>query len=116
MSLLEDTSIKSFYNLNGLKSLINVPRLFKNLNKPKCIDLVLTNKPIVFHHSTVLETGICDLHLLTVTEFKISFQKQKPKVTHNSKFISDVIKQSFDKTILVATKTPFSNFLTSMFH
>ena len=77
---LVENAMKNFCNLNDLKSLINVPTCFKNFDKPTCIDLILTNKPNYFQHSTVFETGLSDFHLLTVTEFRMGFQKQKPKV------------------------------------
>ena len=49
--------MKEFRNLNGLKSLINEPTRFKNLEKPTYIDLILTNRPTCFQLSTVIETG-----------------------------------------------------------
>ena len=70
--------MKEFYSLNGLKNLINEPTCYKNSEKPTCIDLILTNQPTL--QPTVLETGLSDFHLLTVTEFKVSFQKCKPHI------------------------------------
>lgn len=40
---LEVTYGKSFCNLNDLKSLIGAAVYLKNLNKPTCIDFILTN-------------------------------------------------------------------------
>ena len=37
------------------------------------------NRPTYFQHSTTLETGLSDFHLLTITEFKTSFLKREPK-------------------------------------
>ena len=71
-----DSSMKEFCSLNGLKNLINEP--YKNSEKPTCIDLILTNQPTLFQRSAVLETGLSDFHLLTVTEFKMSFQNANP--------------------------------------
>ena len=68
-----DSSIKEFCSLNGLKNLINELKCYKNSGKPTCIELILTNQPTLFRHSTVLQTGLSDFHLLTVTEFKMSF-------------------------------------------
>ena len=68
--------IKTFCNLNGLKSLINEPICFKNPDKPTCIDLILTDRLIKY----------CPwdwsyrLSLLTVTEFKMGFTKSKPRI------------------------------------
>ena len=75
-----DTSMKEFYSLNRLKNLINEPTCHKNSEKPTCIDLILTNQPALFQHGTVLETGLSDFHLLTITVFKMSFQKCKRNV------------------------------------
>ena len=44
-----------FCKLNGLTSLIKKPTCFKNPDKPTWIDLILTNQPSCFQHSTVFE-------------------------------------------------------------
>ena len=67
--------MKKFRSLNGFKNLINEPTCYKNSEKPTCIDLMLTNQPILFQRSAALDAGLSDFHLLTVTEFKMSFQK-----------------------------------------
>lgn len=54
---LEVTYGKSFCNLNDLKSLIGAAVYFKNLNKPTCIDFILTNW-------SVFSANLSDLHLL----------------------------------------------------
>ena len=77
---LDDKFMINFCELNDLSSLIDKPTCYKNFDKPKCIDLILTNKPSYFQHSNVFETGLSDFHLLTVTEFKMGFQKLKPQV------------------------------------
>ena len=69
-----------FCDLSGLRNLINVPTCYKNFDNPSSIDLILTNRPSYFQRSTVFETGLSGLHLLTITEFKMSFQKREPKV------------------------------------
>ena len=51
-----------------------------NSEKPTCTDLILTIQPTLFQHSTVLATGLSDFHLLTLTEFKMNFQKCKPHI------------------------------------
>ena len=72
-----DSSMKEFCNLKRLKNLINKPICYKNSGKPTCIDLILTNQPTLFQRKAVLETGVSDFHLLTVTKFKMHFQKCK---------------------------------------
>ena len=54
--------------------------VLQNFGKPTCIELMLTNKPSYFQHSNVFGTGLSEFHLLTVTEFRIKFQKLKPLV------------------------------------
>ena len=87
-----------FCELINLSSLIDKPTCYKNFDKPTCIDLILTNKPSYFQHSNVFETGLSDFHLLTVTEFKMGFQKLKPQVItyrnykkfNNDRFQADI--------------------------
>ena len=75
-----DSSMKDFCSLNGLKNITNEPTCYKNSGKPSCSDLILKNQPTLFQSSVVLETGLSEFHLLTVTEFKMSFQKCKPHI------------------------------------
>ena len=92
---MNEYSMKEFCNLNGLKSLINKPTCLRNSEKPTCIDLILTNRPTYFQLSTVLEIGLSDFHLLTVTEFKTGFTKSKaPIITYRdyNKFNSNTFR------------------------
>ena len=77
---MDDKIMINFCELNDLSSLIDKPTCYKNFDKPKCIDLILTNKPSYFQHSNVFETCLSDFHLLTVAEFKMGLQKLKPQV------------------------------------
>ena len=79
-SELEDEAMHEFCSIHDLKSLIKVPTCFKSTENPSCIDLILTNRPHNFQNSTVLETGLSDFHLLTVTVLKTTFRKRPPKV------------------------------------
>ena len=91
--------MKDFCDINYLKSLIKEPTCLKNSGKPTCIDLILTNRSILFQHSSTFKTDLSDFHLLTVTEFKIGFPKLKPKVIvyrdyknfDNAKFRYDIV-------------------------
>ena len=118
----EDTSIKSSYNLNVLKTLISVTTCFKNLSKPQCMDLILKNKLNLLQHSTVFETGLSDFHLLTVTEFKMDFEKQKPKITYrkcktfdNEKFRSNILKYNFNESDFDSYKDTLFNLFSKDF-
>ena len=86
---IDENTMKSFYNMNYLKSLIKVPST----------DLILTNQPNLFQHRSAFETGLWDFHLLTVTEFKMGFRKPLPKIIaysdyrnfDNAKFRYDIV-------------------------
>ena len=73
---------KDFCDSYGFKSLIKVPTCFKNPENPSCIDLILTNNPLSFQSSGVIETGLSDFHKLIVTVMKTIYQKLDPKSTH----------------------------------
>ena len=68
--------MNEFCNLNELKILINEPTCFKDLEKPTCIDLILTNRPTYSEISTLVKNDFSDFHLLTVTEFKMSYHEE----------------------------------------
>ena len=73
--------------------------MLQNIESPSCIDLILTNKPLYFQNTNVLETGISDFHKLTLTIMKSKFYKQKPKIFNyrnyetfnNESFRNDVL-------------------------
>ena len=52
----------------------------KNPSHPKCIDLILTNEPRSFQTTCVIETGLSDFHLMTLTVMRKSFKKLKARV------------------------------------
>ena len=56
-------SMINFCDLNGLGNLINVLTCYKNFGNPTSIDLILTNRPSYFRHSTVFETGLSAVRL-----------------------------------------------------
>ena len=49
--------MKTFGEIYKLQNLIKEPRCFKDLENPTCIDLLLTNKPLSFKNTYVIETG-----------------------------------------------------------
>ena len=113
---ISDSSMKQFCSLNRLKNLINKPTCYKNSEKPSCIDLILTNQPTIFQCSAVLETGLSDIHLLTVTEFKMSFQKWEPHlITYQNYKIYDYIFRSEIQTFCLLNETDLGLFKESIF-
>ena len=109
--------MKDFCDINCLKSLINVPTCFKNPDQPTCIDLIRTNRPNIFQHSSAFETGFSDFHLVTVTEFKMRFQKLKPKIIayhdyknfDNTKFRYDIVTATSNLDNFGMYKSPIFN-------
>ena len=77
-----ELNMKDFCDSYGFKSLIKVPTCFKNPENPSCIDLILTNNPLSFQNSGVIETGLSDFHKMIVTVMKTTNQKLDPKITH----------------------------------
>ena len=77
---INDSHMESFYELYGLKSLIEDPICFKNPENPSCIDLILTNNPYSFQNSFVIETGLSDFHKMTVSVMKTTFKELKPRI------------------------------------
>ena len=111
------SSMKEFCSLNGLKNLINEPTCYKNYEKPISIDLILTNQPTLFQCSTVFETGLSDFHLLTVTEFKMSFQKCEPHIItyRNYKNYDNDVFRSEIQTFCSLNETDLGQFKESIF-
>ena len=69
---LDDQNVKTFCDSYSLTSLIKQPTCYKNPSHPKCIDLILTNVPQSFQSTCVIETGLSDFHLMTLTVMRKS--------------------------------------------
>ena len=85
-------------------NLIKVPTCYKNPQNPSCIDLILTNSPLSFQSSGVIETGLSDFHKMTVTVMKTTFQKLDPKITHYRdyrKYCNDSFRQDLLSTLVM---------------
>ena len=63
----DEQHMKSFCDIYSLKSLIRQPTCYKNFEKPRCIDLILTNIHGSFQRTSVIKTGLPDFHLTTLT-------------------------------------------------
>ena len=65
---MEEQQINDFCDNYSLKSLIRQPTCYKKSpSNPTCIDLILTDALQKFQSTCVLETGLSDFHLMTVT-------------------------------------------------
>ena len=117
---MDDKFMIDFCQLNDLSNLIGKPTCYKNFDKPTCIDLILTNKLNCCQQGNVFETVLSDFHMLTVTEFKMGFQKLKPQAItysnyknfNNDRFQADI------KTCGFETKdiTSFRETILSVFN
>ena len=79
---LEDSHMETFCESYWFKNLIKFPTCHKNPQNPSCIDLILTNSPLSFQSSGVIETGLFNFHKMIVTVMKTTFQKLDPKIIH----------------------------------
>ena len=77
---LEEISMSGFCDTFGLKSLKKKLTCYKNQENSSSTDLILTNNPLSFQNSCVIETGLSDFHRMVVTVMKISFERLKPRV------------------------------------
>ena len=76
---INENHMKSCENYD-LTNLIKKPICYKNPTNPTCIDLILTNAPRSFHSNYVVETGLSDFHLMTMTVMRKSFKKYQPSI------------------------------------
>ena len=77
---IEEAYMQSFCESYNLKSLIKQPTCYKNPDKPTFIDLILTNVPRMFQSTCVIETGLSDFHLMTVTVMRKTLKKLSPRI------------------------------------
>ena len=95
----KEANMESYCENYDLKSLIKQPTRYKNPNKPTSIDLILTNVPRIFQYTCVLETGLSDFHLMTVTVMKKTFEKMHPRVI-NYRSYRDLSNKTFRVSLI----------------
>ena len=76
---IEKQQRKHFYDNYSLESLIRQPTCYKSAINPTWVDLSLTDTPQKFQSTCVLETGLSDFHLKTVTIMKKNLKKLKTR-------------------------------------
>ena len=106
--------LENVCNLFNLTNLVHSETCFMK-NDKSTIDLILTNKPLHFQKTHVVETGLSDYHKMISTFFKAYSSKLKTKVflievTRNlinqiSYAVSKKQMLTFSKTTLVSTTT-----------
>ena len=84
-SCMEDSSMKTFGEIYTLRNLIKEPTCSKNPENPRCIDLILKNKPLSFKN-TCVNTRLSDFHKMIVAVMKLHFPKMKPQVVSYRKY------------------------------
>ena len=77
---IDEQYMQSFCDNFSLKRLIRQPTCYKNFEKPTSIDLILTNIPRSFQSTCVIETGLSDFHLMTLTVLRKNVRKIKPRI------------------------------------
>ena len=100
--------MKSFCDSYSLTSLIKQPTCYKNLSHPKCIDLILINVPRSFQTTCVIQTGLSDFLLMTLTVMRKSLRKLKARVINyrsykyflNEVFREDLLGKLFQQTFV----------------
>ena len=108
----DEHHIKSFSENYGLKNIIRQPACYKNSNNPACIDLILTHVPRSFQSTCVVETGLSDFHLMTLTVMRKSFKKYQPKtVNYRSykNFFNEKYREKSINNLSKENQIPFFN-------
>ena len=77
-----DTTVKDFCDIYSFKNLTKDATCFKNPDKPKCIDLMLTNRKRSFPNSCVIDTRLSDFHKITITKLRSHLNKLGPQINH----------------------------------
>ena len=67
--------VNSSCNLYNLKCLVQEPTCYKNLKRPSCIGLFLSNWENHYLKTDILETGLSDFHKLIITATTLKFEK-----------------------------------------
>ena len=74
-----DENISNFRESYNLKNIVKTPTCFKS-DRPRSIDLILTNRISNFQNTVWIETGLSDFHCMIATVVKGSFIKRGPKI------------------------------------
>ena len=106
---VEEPHMKKFCENYNLQNLIKQPTCYKNPSRPTSIDLILTNVPRSFQSTCVIETGLSDFHLMTLTVMKKSFKKFQPRIINyrsykhfsNDTFRKDLIDKLSNEELVI---------------
>ena len=65
--------------MHELCNLVKEKTSFKNMQNPRCIDLLLTNNVYAFQQTTAICTGLSDCHKLVLMVIKTTVLRSQPK-------------------------------------
>ena len=77
---VNDNHMKSFCENYCLKNLIKQTTCYKNPSNTTCIDLILTNVPRSFQITCVIEIGMSDFHMTTLTVMRKYLKKFQTRI------------------------------------
>ena len=79
---MEEQQNRVFCDNNSFKNVIRQSTCYKRPSNPICIDLILVTTPQNLKALVVLETGLSNFHLITVTVMRKIFRKLKPRILY----------------------------------
>lgn len=97
----------------NLDPLIKEPTCFKSINRPSCIDHILTNKKHQFFNSMAIENGISDFHKCVATVLRSKCLKSPPvtKYYRSYKYYSqDGFMNSFNENLSKTENLNYESF------
>ena len=93
----------------AIKNLIRQPTFYKNSNNLACINLILASVRRSFQSTCVIETGLSDFQLITLTVMSKIFKKYRPKTTNYRSYKSFSNEKYKEKLINNLSKENFIN-------
>ena len=75
-----ESVVRDFCEIYSSKNPIKGNTCFKNPLKPSCIDLITTSRPKRFQNYVTVETGLSNVHKMTLTVIKVFYKKQKTNI------------------------------------
>ena len=100
----------NFLDERNAKNLVKEKTCFKSMTNPICIDLLITDSPNSFQHTTTIPIGLSDFHKMAVTVLKTAFPKAPPKVITYRDYKNFII-EDFRKELRVKIReTPEINY------
>ena len=87
--------MRDFCHVYNCQNIIKDKSCFNNPHNPSCVDLFLTNRTKSFQNSTVIETGLSDFHIMSLTVMKLILKKHGPKIVRYRNY------RNFDNKIFI---------------